>query len=211
MASADQSWAAEEYGVEDGGPDQHSDQHVQDFDPETHLSGDAPDNATEDDGADYDPESVTLSAPAQTAQPAQPAQPPSQSKPKVFGGFLVEVSDDEDEDEAETSQHGAQAQGESQTAQPSGGNNGPMIGTPADAPSNATPALASLDPTALLEARVKQDPRGDMDAWLNLIADRRRQNRLDEARSVYNRFLGVFPQAVSNESAPPSCPRANAC
>jgi cleavage stimulation factor subunit 3 len=56
--------------------------------------------------------------------------------------------------------------------------------------------MAGLDPVALLEARIKEDPRGDMDAWLNLIADHRRRNKLDEVRSVYNRFVEVFPQAV---------------
>jgi cleavage stimulation factor subunit 3 len=30
-----------------------------------------------------------------------------------------------------------------------------------------------------------------------LIADHRRSSRLDQARSTYNRFLEIFPQAVS--------------
>jgi cleavage stimulation factor subunit 3 len=30
-----------------------------------------------------------------------------------------------------------------------------------------------------------------------LIADHRRSSRLDQARSTYNRFVEIFPQAVS--------------
>ena len=59
----------------------------------------------------------------------------------------------------------------------------------------------TIDPVALLEARVKEDPRGDMDAWLNLIADYRRRSRLDDAGNAYSRFLGVFPQAVSSQES----------
>jgi cleavage stimulation factor subunit 3 len=53
-----------------------------------------------------------------------------------------------------------------------------------------------MDPVVLLEARVKEDPRGDMDAWLNLIADNRRRSKLAEVRSVYSKFVEVFPQAA---------------
>lgn len=47
-----------------------------------------------------------------------------------------------------------------------------------------------------LEDRVKEDPRGDMDAWLALIAEHRRLNQVDALRDVYERFVKVFPQAV---------------
>jgi cleavage stimulation factor subunit 3 len=50
---------------------------------------------------------------------------------------------------------------------------------------------------ALLEARIQEDPRGDMYAWMNLLADHKRRSRLDDLRRLYNRFLEVFPQAVS--------------
>ncbi|KOS17678.1 mRNA 3'-end-processing protein RNA14 [Escovopsis weberi] len=35
-----------------------------------------------------------------------------------------------------------------------------------------------------------------MDAWLHLIADHKRRRRFDDVRSVYHRFLDVFPQAA---------------
>lgn len=70
-------------------------------------------------------------------------------------------------------------------------------GVPPRPSTNPPPALAGLDPIAILEARVKEDPRGDMDAWLELMADHRRNNRLEQVRGIYNRFLEVFPQSVS--------------
>lgn len=54
------------------------------------------------------------------------------------------------------------------------------------------------DTTGILEDRIKEDPRGDMDAWLCLIAEHRKRNKLEDARAVYERFLKLFPQAVSS-------------
>jgi cleavage stimulation factor subunit 3 len=53
------------------------------------------------------------------------------------------------------------------------------------------------DRVGILEDRIKEDPRGDIPAWLELIAEHRSRNRLDSARETYERFLKVFPQAVS--------------
>lgn len=53
------------------------------------------------------------------------------------------------------------------------------------------------DRIGILEDRIKEDPRGDIDAWLSLISEHRKRNKLDDARAVYERFLKVFPQAVS--------------
>lgn len=68
----------------------------------------------------------------------------------------------------------------------------------------ATPLVASSaqsrlphDRVGILEDRIKDDPRGDIDAWLSLISEHRKRNKLDDARSVYERFFAVFPQAVS--------------
>ncbi|RKF72115.1 mRNA 3'-end-processing protein RNA14 [Golovinomyces cichoracearum] len=52
------------------------------------------------------------------------------------------------------------------------------------------------DRTGILEDRIKEDTRGDIDAWLALIKEHRNRNKLDEARAVYERFLKVFPQAA---------------
>lgn len=54
------------------------------------------------------------------------------------------------------------------------------------------------DKIGLLEDRVKEDPRGNRRAWLSLIGEHRKRNKLDDARAVYERFLKVFPHAVSH-------------
>jgi cleavage stimulation factor subunit 3 len=53
------------------------------------------------------------------------------------------------------------------------------------------------DRVGMFEDRIAEDPRGDMDAWLGLISEHRKRNKLEEARDVYERFFSVFPTAVS--------------
>ncbi|MCJ1394742.1 mRNA 3'-end-processing protein rna14 [Xylographa bjoerkii] len=52
------------------------------------------------------------------------------------------------------------------------------------------------DRIGLLEDRIKEDERGDMDAWLNLIGEYRKRGKVEEARKVYERFFTVFPSAA---------------
>ncbi|OKL60399.1 mRNA 3'-end-processing protein rna14 [Talaromyces atroroseus] len=52
------------------------------------------------------------------------------------------------------------------------------------------------DRVGLLEDRIKEDPRGDIHAWVELIAEHRSRNRLDNAREVYERFFKLFPSAA---------------
>ncbi|EGE01527.1 mRNA 3'-end-processing protein rna14 [Trichophyton equinum CBS 127.97] len=52
------------------------------------------------------------------------------------------------------------------------------------------------DRVGILEDRIKADPRGDTDAWLELISEHRSRNKLDSARQVYERFFKVFPSAA---------------
>ena len=52
------------------------------------------------------------------------------------------------------------------------------------------------DTIGILEDRIKEDQRGDIEAWLELIAEYRKRGKLDDARSVYERFFVVFPSAV---------------
>ncbi|KAK1845208.1 cfia complex component [Colletotrichum chrysophilum] len=72
------------------------------------------------------------------------------------------------------------------------------VPTPVPA-AQAAQSVQTRDPNdtiGILEDRVKEDPRGDMDAWLSLIAEHRRNDQLDELRGVYDRFVQVFPQAA---------------
>ncbi|KAF4460836.1 mRNA 3 -end-processing RNA14 [Fusarium albosuccineum] len=205
MASEGASWGGEDVGAPQGDQVQHSEEQVDNFAQDSLVSGDAADDGTEEDGGEYDPESVTIGTPAQLPEKAASATPQRQpSKPKMSGGFIVEASDDDEDDEDEEPVADA-PKAEPVPSQPQAGSSAASheanIPTPVAVPttvasSHVTPALAGLDPVALLEARVKEDPRGDMDAWLNLIADYRRSSRLDQARSTYNRFLEIFPQAA---------------
>jgi cleavage stimulation factor subunit 3 len=64
-------------------------------------------------------------------------------------------------------------------------------------PDATPPSRLPRDRIGLLEDRIKEDPRGDVEAWLSLISEHQKRNKLDEARAVYERFFAVFPQAVS--------------
>lgn len=71
-------------------------------------------------------------------------------------------------------------------------------------PANTAPLSSSTQKARLphdvagkLEDRIREDPRGDIDAWLSLVGEHRKRNKLDDARAVYERFFKVFPSAVS--------------
>ncbi|KAI9370099.1 hypothetical protein BJX61DRAFT_544953 [Aspergillus egyptiacus] len=49
------------------------------------------------------------------------------------------------------------------------------------------------DRVGILEDRIREDPRGDIPAWLELINEHRGRNRIDSAREVYERFFKAFP------------------
>ncbi|EFY86520.1 CFIA complex component Rna14 [Metarhizium acridum CQMa 102] len=148
----------------------------------------------QDDGGEYDPESVGLDSvshlPVKSAS-GTPSQRPA-NKPKMSGGFLVEASDDE-EDDSRNAPSGARILATANVKQASNGTT--PIPIPDTLP-NAPLGLAGVNPVILLEARIQEDPRGDMDAWISLMADHKRRGRLDELRLLYNRFLEVFPQAA---------------
>ena len=55
------------------------------------------------------------------------------------------------------------------------------------------------DRIGMLEDRLKDDPRGDVDAWLQLMSEHKKRNKLNEARTLYDRFFVVFPHAVSEQ------------
>lgn len=60
------------------------------------------------------------------------------------------------------------------------------------------------DRVGILEDRIKEDTRGDLDAWLSLIDEYRKRGKIDEARNVYERFFSVYPWAVSSEFNTPN-------
>ncbi|KAI5237675.1 Suf-domain-containing protein [Aureobasidium subglaciale] len=91
-------------------------------------------------------------------------------------------------------------QGASVQGQPLPQSNAP-VPSAQNAASAAAAAAASKprlpqDRVGQLEDRIADDPKGDVDAWLDLIALHRSKNKLDDARSVYDRFFEVFPTAA---------------
>lgn len=70
---------------------------------------------------------------------------------------------------------------------------------------NEAKSRVPTDIIGILEDRIKDDPRGDMDAWLALIEENRRRNMIQDIRAIYERFLEVFPQSVSFPALLPTC------
>ena len=77
-------------------------------------------------------------------------------------------------------------------------------GRQSTAPVTPVPTSAALpkarlpqDRIGILEDRIAEDPRGDIEAWLSLIEEHRRRHKHDDARAVFERFLKVFPSSVS--------------
>ena len=71
--------------------------------------------------------------------------------------------------------------------------------------SAAPKARLPHDKVGILEDRIKEDPRGDLDAWQNLINEHKKRGKLEDARNVYERFLVVFPSAVCCDLNYPLC------
>ncbi|KAL1303293.1 hypothetical protein AAFC00_006699 [Neodothiora populina] len=63
------------------------------------------------------------------------------------------------------------------------------------APSSHLKPRLPQDQIGKLEDRIAEDPKGDINAWLELIALYRQKNKLEDARQVYERFFEVFPTA----------------
>lgn len=69
--------------------------------------------------------------------------------------------------------------------------------TPVPSSSSLPKARLPQDRVGILEDRINEDPRGDIEAWLSLIDEHRRRHKHDDARAVFDRFLALFPSAVS--------------
>lgn len=52
------------------------------------------------------------------------------------------------------------------------------------------------DVVGQLEDRIAMDPRGDVEAWSDLISHLKSKGKYDEVRKVYGRFFEVFPTAA---------------
>jgi cleavage stimulation factor subunit 3 len=64
-------------------------------------------------------------------------------------------------------------------------------------PSAASNSRLAHDTIGILEDRIKEDPRGDPEAYLELIDEYKKRYKQDEVRASYERYLEVFPLDVS--------------
>jgi cleavage stimulation factor subunit 3 len=165
---------------------------------------------------EYNPESIiTMPAPPVVEErSASNGSSRPTKKPKTAGGFIVGSSDDEDETPAlpagalkpnpnpmppqapvqPPSQQATPTQDAlilpSQTMNGSVSTAAHIVGGPN--PKSRLPA----DVVGMLEDRIKDDPKGDTEAWFALIEEQKRRHKIEDTRNTYERFLAIFPQAV---------------
>ncbi|KAF2685690.1 Suf-domain-containing protein [Lentithecium fluviatile CBS 122367] len=148
-------------------------------------------------GAPESPQrSVTLS-PNNTH--AQQTMPSSSAHDQAVPGVSSSVAVPEISSAASAPSGGTPVPDATKTAPPSHPNvasarqsdAGPAIPVSASLPKARLPQ----DRVGLLEDRIADDPRGDIEAWLGLIEEHRRRHKHEEARAVFERFLQVFPSA----------------
>ena len=168
----------------------------------------------------------TLAVPIAGEEQSRSSSRASSRKPRVIGGFLADDSDEEQE--STPAQAGANnlqvAETPNRTISPSPLQNVTNSETTGTVPASALPvnmqtsvpvpsstAVQSVplpkarlpnDRVGILEDRIRDDPKGDVEAWLSLIAEYRARHKLEEARATYERFFKVFPQAVSFPTLP---------
>ncbi|TGJ81405.1 hypothetical protein E0Z10_g7348 [Xylaria hypoxylon] len=164
----------------------------------------------------YNPESIitTPALPAGEERSTSTASSRPVKKPKTAGGFMVGSSDDEDDAPTPPPNPPAHT-----TTQPRAFTNSPL---PQTSPAQETttqhtsqtstgtvssterPAIGGAntksrlptDVVGMLEDRIKEDPRGDTEAWFALIEEQKRRHNIEDTRRTYERFLEIFPQAA---------------
>jgi len=134
----------------------------------------------------------TMSTTAAAAPPAAPISSPppsaihqtSASIPQLDGtSAMVTVSPPAKAAEVQTTQVAAAAPQQNVTT-----------------PSAAVPKTRlPHDIIGILEDRIAEDEKGDLDAWMKLIDEYKGRGKLEDVRKVYGRFFGVFPSAVSRD------------
>lgn len=168
----------------------------------------------------------TLAPPSQAVSRSATHTPavstPLPTKPVTIGGFVTEDSDEEGEATQtsgavalETVKSPSQAPVSNSPAPPMAQQSAASLSvpvpangvspSPAPTPANgaSAPVPVSIPKTRLpndivgiFEDRIAEDPKGDSEAWMGLIAHLRSKAKYDEVRKVYARFFEVFPTAV---------------
>jgi len=157
---------------------------------------------------EYDPAGPSAASAVPIPSPTAVRPSPAESK-QTIGGFIVGDDSDEEEDDGAHPAPGNTSAASLQVPSASSGNQAaPQDRSPtehvtngvAQATSTSFPSVNAQtdapDLVARLAKRVEEDPRGEMDSWLALMDEYRRQNKLEETRSTHDRFLKFFPHSV---------------
>ncbi|KAI1131440.1 hypothetical protein F5Y10DRAFT_66685 [Nemania abortiva] len=223
---ADNGWSgdAEPNGSTMESGDQEDEYTIPQTGPTSDGSEDAAD--MDEDSAEYDPESVEITTTTYNPEsvittPALPvveerSASTASTRPVKKPGFIVGSSDDEDD--APTPPSNAPKPTSTNT-QPRAYTRSPLQQTtateeaaappPNHAGSGTTATTENLtvggtntklrlptDVVGMLEDRIKEDPKGDIEAWFALIEEQKRRHKIEDTRNTYERFLEIFPQAA---------------
>ncbi|KXT16419.1 hypothetical protein AC579_5138 [Pseudocercospora musae] len=144
--------------------------------------------------------STTVPVPASTTSPTAPdssLQPPAPGPASEQGKAISPaatpvhpISQPSQRSKAPSPSPHANQQAAHSAAQP------PTNGVPAPTAAASATRLPH-DRVGQLEDRIKDDPKGDTEAWLALIQHYVDKDQYQQARDVYARFFKVFPTAVS--------------
>lgn len=172
------------------------------------------DDAEEEDGSPdekdeldvYDP-SVGLDFDVPTPAPAVPLDRTSQS-PEQENGITpvpVQASGSPADISSSALPSGADANApraatatpaQSTTVDPSAQPSPPRLNVNGSVAPAVPKSRLAHDIVGILEDRIKDDPRGDTAAYLDLIEELKSRNKQDDVRRVYDQYLSVFPLAV---------------
>ncbi|KAI0195051.1 hypothetical protein F4808DRAFT_331915 [Astrocystis sublimbata] len=223
---ANASWAENAWSGHDeaDGPNTEAGDNEEPYAADT--SEDHVDDDNDNDEAEYDPESVettsnaydpesviiTPALPAAEERSASAASSRPVKKPKTAGGFMVGSSDDEDDAPPPSKPKSTSAQPithaqfplrqitpvpEATGLNPGDDSNGTAPATDHRAVGGAnTKSRLPADVAGMLEDRIKEDPKGDIEAWFALIDEQKRRHKIDDIRTTYQRFIEIFPQAA---------------
>ncbi|KAI1433799.1 hypothetical protein GGR50DRAFT_666478 [Xylaria sp. CBS 124048] len=202
-------------------PATQADSTTQDYDHVADLDEDSAEydpESVETTTAAYDPAPVGTTPPLPLAKERSTSATSSipAKKPKTAGGFILGSSDDEDESptpppssvkpapthiqpRAFTHSPLQQVASSDDAATPNAAQ--PINGT-ISAPNHHAVVSTNVksrlptDIVGMLEDRIKEDPKGDMEAWFALIEEQKRRHKIEDTRNTYERFLEILPQAA---------------
>ncbi|KAK5126393.1 hypothetical protein LTR85_010629 [Meristemomyces frigidus] len=151
---------------------------------------------TQDSAAAQQSAQASLNGSAATAITTLPGVPDALVAPSAVSASDASLTAQQDQGKQEDISAGTNGT-VSISATPKPSVNG--VTAPPDHTVPPTPTSARLphDKVGRLEDRIKDDPKADTQAWLELIAHYREKDQIDNVRRVYDRMLEVFPTAPS--------------